>query len=61
MFEHADRLDVTGEARHHVAFGYGGHQCLGRTPARVELQVVYGMAFKDDMLVYGVHSLPVTS
>jgi cytochrome P450 len=76
-FAEPDRLDVTREARHHVAFGYGVHQCLGQTLARVELQVVYGtlyrripdlrlavpvaeLAFKDDMLVYGVHCLPVT-
>ena len=76
-FADPDRLDVTREARHHVAFGYGVHQCLGQTLARVELQVVYGtlyrrlpglrlavpleeLAFKDDMLVYGVHCLPVT-
>ncbi|WP_329056554.1 cytochrome P450 [Amycolatopsis sp. NBC_01488] len=77
VFAEPDRLDVTREARHHVAFGYGVHQCLGQTLARVELQVVYGtlyrripqlrlavpvqeLAFKDDMLVYGVHCLPVT-
>lgn len=77
MFETPDELDVTRGARHHVAFGYGVHQCLGQTLARVELQVVYGtlyrripslrlavpveeLEFKNDMLVYGVHSLPVT-
>lgn len=77
VFDDPDRLDVTREARHHVAFGYGVHQCLGQTLARVELQVVYGtlyrripnlrlavpvaeLEFKDDMLVYGVRSLPVT-
>ncbi|MBF6546060.1 cytochrome P450 [Nocardia brasiliensis] len=72
-----DRLDVTREARHHLAFGYGIHQCLGQALARVELQVVYrtlyrriptlrlavaldDLEFKHDMVVYGVHELPVT-
>jgi cytochrome P450 len=70
-------LDIHRKARHHVAFGYGVHQCLGQPLARVELQVVYGtlyrripalalaapvdrLDFKHDMLVYGVHRLPVT-
>jgi cytochrome P450 len=76
-FPDPDALDVTRKARHHVAFGYGVHQCLGQPLARVELQVVYStlyrrvptlalavpaeeINFKHDMLVYGVHELPVT-
>jgi hypothetical protein len=72
-----DQLDVLRDARHHVAFGYGIHQCLGQPLARVELQVVYGtlyrrlpklalavtfeeIPFKHDMLIYGVHNLPLT-
>lgn len=39
-------LDVRRKARHHVAFGYGAHQCLGQSLARVELQVVYGTLYR---------------
>ncbi|TJZ57025.1 cytochrome P450 [Streptomyces piniterrae] len=43
VFPDADRLDVRRpNAQHHVAFGYGIHQCLGQALARVELQVVIG-------------------
>jgi cytochrome P450 len=35
-------LDIQRSARHHVAFGFGVHQCLGQPLARVELQVAYG-------------------
>ncbi|WP_301130354.1 cytochrome P450 [Streptomyces cacaoi] len=42
-FEDPDRLDVCRpNAQHHVAFGYGIHQCLGQALARAELQVVIG-------------------
>ncbi|KOG17744.1 hypothetical protein ADK35_21255 [Streptomyces viridochromogenes] len=40
------RLDLTRDARHHVAFGFGVHQCLGQPLARMELQVVYGTLYK---------------
>ncbi|MFK0290339.1 cytochrome P450 [Streptomyces sp. NPDC090442] len=41
VFEAPDRLDIARpNSRHHVAFGYGIHQCLGQALARVELQVV---------------------
>ncbi|MGE3447536.1 MAG: cytochrome P450 [Microbacteriaceae bacterium] len=45
-FPHPDRLDLGRAARHHVAFGYGVHQCLGQPLARVELQVVYPTLFR---------------
>jgi cytochrome P450 len=40
LFGSAYDLDLTRDARRHVAFGYGVHQCLGQTLARVELQTV---------------------
>jgi cytochrome P450 len=46
VFEDPDRLDVSREeSRHHAAFGYGVHQCLGQNLARLELQVVYSTLF----------------
>jgi cytochrome P450 len=76
-FPDPDSLDISRAARHHVAFGYGVHQCLGQPLARMELQVVYStlyrriptmelaipfedVQYKNDAIVYGVHSLPVT-
>lgn len=40
-FPDPDRLDIHRSARHHVAFGYGVHQCLGQPLARLELQIAY--------------------
>jgi cytochrome P450 len=40
------RLDLTRPARSHHAFGYGAHQCLGQSLARVELQVAYGSLYR---------------
>ncbi|GAA2213439.1 cytochrome P450 [Nonomuraea monospora] len=41
VFPDPDRLDVGRNARSHVTFGYGVHQCLGQSLARMELQVAY--------------------
>ncbi|MEV0383716.1 cytochrome P450 [Nonomuraea sp. NPDC050643] len=38
-FERPDEFDVGRGARHHVAFGYGVHQCLGQNLARAELEI----------------------
>jgi cytochrome P450 len=46
LFADPDRLDVHRDARRHVAFGFGVHQCLGQPLARVELQVVYGTLYR---------------
>jgi cytochrome P450 len=40
-FPNPDELDIHRRARHHVAFGFGVHQCLGQPLARLELQVAY--------------------
>jgi cytochrome P450 len=45
-FPDPDELDLRREARHHMAFGFGVHQCLGQPLARVELQVVYGTLYR---------------
>jgi cytochrome P450 len=46
VFADPDRLDLARDARRHVAFGFGVHQCLGQPLARMELQVVYGTLYK---------------
>jgi cytochrome P450 len=46
VFEDPDSLDLRRDARRHVAFGFGVHQCLGQPLARVELQVVYSTLYK---------------
>ena len=75
-FPDAGGLDVSRDARRHVAFGFGVHQCLGQPLARLELQVALStllrrlpdlrlavafeeVPFRHEMLVFGVHKLPV--
>ncbi|MBB5855009.1 cytochrome P450 [Amycolatopsis umgeniensis] len=45
-FENPDAFDIERGARHHVAFGFGVHQCLGQNLARMELQIVFDTLFK---------------
>jgi len=40
VFPDPDTFDVRRDASHHVAFGFGIHQCLGQILARMELQTV---------------------
>ncbi|QRY42693.1 cytochrome P450 [Mycolicibacterium boenickei] len=42
----ADSLDIGRNARQHVAFGFGTHQCLGQNLARVEMQVAFPRLFE---------------
>ncbi|WP_436535670.1 cytochrome P450 [Actinoplanes sp. HUAS TT8] len=46
VFPDPDELDLTRDARRHVAFGFGVHQCLGQPLARLELQVVYSTLYR---------------
>lgn len=60
-FPNPDVLDLTRDARHHLTFGYGPHQCLGQPLARVELQVVYPTLLRrmpDLRLAVPVEKLP---
>jgi vitamin D 1,25-hydroxylase len=45
VFEDPDTFDVHRSARHHIAFGYGVHQCLGQNLARLELEVIVTALF----------------
>jgi cytochrome P450 len=46
IFDDPANLDVERGARHHIAFGYGPHQCLGQNLARTELQIVFDTLFR---------------
>ncbi|HET6740224.1 MAG TPA: cytochrome P450 [Kribbella sp.] len=46
VFTDPDALDLGRDARRHVAFGFGVHQCLGQPLARLELQVVYSTLYR---------------
>jgi cytochrome P450 len=45
VFAEPDDLNVARGAQHHVAFGYGPHQCLGQNLARIELDVALSTLF----------------
>ncbi|MCH0539359.1 cytochrome P450 [Streptomyces sp. MUM 203J] len=42
VYASPDRLDWARPARHHVAFGFGIHQCLGQNLARAEMEIALG-------------------
>ncbi|MFD5073949.1 cytochrome P450 [Streptomyces sp. NPDC058371] len=44
-FQEPDALDWQRSARHHVAFGFGIHQCLGQNLARAELEIALHSLF----------------
>ncbi|MCA1217791.1 cytochrome P450 [Streptomyces sp. 8L] len=45
-FPDPNRIDVRRNARNHMAFSHGIHQCMGQNLARVELDVVFTTLFR---------------
>jgi cytochrome P450 monooxygenase len=75
VFERPDEFDAARGARHHLAFGYGVHQCLGQNLARAELEIALRTLFervpglrvtaedppaKYGAVIFGLTALPVT-
>ncbi|MFG3001766.1 cytochrome P450 [Streptomyces sp. NPDC048340] len=46
VFEDPDALDWHRSTRHHLAFGFGIHQCLGQNLARAEMEIALGALFR---------------
>ncbi|MFD9357085.1 cytochrome P450 [Streptomyces sp. NPDC060031] len=46
VFEEPDALDWHRPTRHHLAFGFGVHQCLGQNLARAEMEIALGTLFE---------------
>jgi cytochrome P450 len=46
VFTDPDKLDITRDAKNHLAFSFGPHQCLGQPLARLELEIVYSTLYK---------------
>ncbi|AHH97209.1 cytochrome P450 [Kutzneria viridogrisea] len=60
-FPDPDEFDIERGGRHHVAFGFGPHQCLGQNLARMELQIVFDTLLRripDLKLAVPVDELP---
>ncbi|MEU9036081.1 cytochrome P450 [Streptomyces sp. NPDC048352] len=46
VFADPDALDWHRPTRHHLAFGFGIHQCLGQNLARAEMEIALGTLFE---------------
>ena len=47
VFEQSQRFDILRSPNRHIAFGQGGHHCLGAALARVELTVLFEVLSKE--------------
>ncbi|WP_067498948.1 cytochrome P450 [Actinoplanes sp. TFC3] len=45
-YPNPDVLDLSRADVHHLAFGYGIHQCIGQQLARVEMRVAFSLLFE---------------
>lgn len=50
VYEHPEALDWDRPSRHHLAFGFGVHQCLGQNLARTELDIALRTLFERLLL-----------
>ncbi|MTD58851.1 cytochrome P450 [Amycolatopsis pithecellobii] len=46
VFAEPERIDVRRDARRHLAFGHGPHQCIGQNMAKMELEVTFTTLFR---------------
>jgi cytochrome P450 len=74
VFESPGVLDITRDARRHLAFGAGAHHCLGAALARAEAQIAFAAltrlpdlrlaidepAWRPVSALHALESLPVT-
>ncbi|MFC3493172.1 cytochrome P450 [Glycomyces rhizosphaerae] len=63
-FIEPDKLDVTGDAKGHLTFGHGVHQCLGQQLARMEMRIAFsGLIdrFPGLRLAVPVHEVPLVT
>lgn len=77
VFQKPDEFNIhRTDARKHLAFGFGIHQCIGQTLARAELRCIFPKLFQKfpnlkmdiefnelrfrNSLVYGIEKLPIS-